>query len=203
MMSQRFNRPALVVFAVLALTSSAFTSSAFISRALAQQPASKPVAAKPKPKVAPKAVANGTKANPANKPAVAGAQAALVAKPHRLVIQVDQNDPAVMNLALNNATNGIEYYRAKGQDVNVDLVTYGPGLHMLRDDTSPVKDRIKQLKDYAFPSTIQFSACGNTKENMEKQEGKPVSIVSNATLVPSGVVHLMELQEKGWSYVRP
>ena len=27
---------------------------------------------------------------------------------HRLVIQVDQDDPAVMNLALNNATNVIE-----------------------------------------------------------------------------------------------
>ena len=30
-------------------------------------------------------------------------------KPHRLVIQVDQNDPAVMNLALNNATNVITH----------------------------------------------------------------------------------------------
>jgi hypothetical protein len=30
------------------------------------------------------------------------------AKPHRLVIQVDQNDAAIMNLALNNATNVIE-----------------------------------------------------------------------------------------------
>jgi uncharacterized protein len=125
------------------------------------------------------------------------------AKPHRVVIQVDQNEPAVMNLALNNATNVIDYYRAKGQDVHVDLVTYGPGLHMLRDDTSPVKDRIKQLKDYAFPSTVQFSACNNTKENMEKKEGKPVNIVSEAVIVPSGVVHLMELQEKGWSYLRP
>src|SRR6266853_193592 len=125
------------------------------------------------------------------------------AKAHRLVIQVDQNDPAVMNLALNNATNVIEYYRAKGEDVDVDLVTYGPGLHMLRDDTSPVKDRIKQLKDYAFPSTVQFSACTNTKDNMEKKEGKPVSVVSEAVLVPSGVVHVMELQEQGWSYLRP
>ena len=119
------------------------------------------------------------------------------------MIQVDQNDPAVMNLALNNATNVIDYYRAKQQDVQVDLVTYGPGLNMLRDDTSPVKERIKQLKDYAFPSTVQFSACTNTKENMEKKEGKPVGIVSEAVLVPSGVVHLMELQEQGWSYVRP
>ena len=31
-------------------------------------------------------------------------------KPHRVVIQVDQNDPEVMNLALNNAKNVIEYY---------------------------------------------------------------------------------------------
>jgi intracellular sulfur oxidation DsrE/DsrF family protein len=124
-------------------------------------------------------------------------------KAHSLVIQVDQNDPGVMNLALNNATNVIEYYRAKGEDVNVDVVTYGPGLHMLRADTSPVQDRIKSLKDSAFPSKIQFSACNNTKEGMEKKEGHPISVLSEAVLVPSGVVRLMELQEKGWSYVRP
>ena len=123
-------------------------------------------------------------------------------KAHRLVIQVDQNDPAVMNLALNIATNVIEYYRAKGEDVNVDVVTYGPGLHMLRADTSPVKDRIKSLKDAAFPSKIQFSVC-DTKEGMEKKEGQPITVLSEAVVVPSGVVRLMELQEKGWSYVRP
>jgi intracellular sulfur oxidation DsrE/DsrF family protein len=124
-------------------------------------------------------------------------------KAHRLVIHVDQNDPAVMNLALNNATNVIQYYRAKGEDVDVDVVTYGPGLHMLRADTSPVQDRIKSLKDSAFPSKIQFSACNNTKEGMEKKEGHPIDVLSEAVLVPSGVVRLMELQEKGWSYVRP
>jgi uncharacterized protein len=133
---------------------------------------------------------------------VSGSSAA-DAKSHRVSIQVDQNDPQVMNLALNNATNVIEYYRAKNEDVDVDIVTYGPGLHMLRDDTSPVKDRIKRLKELAFPGKMQFSACNNTKHNMEKTEGKAVPIVPDATLVPSGVVRLMELQEQGWSYVRP
>jgi intracellular sulfur oxidation DsrE/DsrF family protein len=124
-------------------------------------------------------------------------------KSHRLLIHVDQNDPAVMNLALNNATNVIEYYRAKGEDVSVDIVTYGPGLHMLRADTSPVQDRIKQLKDVAFPSKVQFSACANTKEGMEKKEGRSIAVLSDATIVPSGVVQLMEKQEMGWSYLRP
>src|ERR1700712_4680518 len=124
-------------------------------------------------------------------------------KPHRVAIQVDQYDAQIMNLALNNATNVIEYYRDKNEAVDVDIVTYGPGLHMLRDDTSPVKDRIKRLKDLSFPGKIQFSACNNTKQGMEKTEGKAVSIISDATIVPSGVVRLMELQEQGWSYVRP
>jgi len=124
-------------------------------------------------------------------------------KSHRLLIHVDQNDPAVMNLALNNATNVIEYYRAKGEDVSVDIVAYGPGLHMLRADTSPVQDRIKQLKGMAFPSNVQFSACANTKENMEKKEERSIAVLSDATIVPSGVVQLMEKQEKGWSYIRP
>jgi uncharacterized protein len=124
-------------------------------------------------------------------------------KPHRIAIQVDQNDPQVMNLALNNATNVIEYYRAKNEDVDVDIVTYGPGLHMLRADTSPVQDRIKRLKDLAFPGKIQFSACNNTKQGMEKTEGHAIAILPDATIVPSGVIRLMELQEQGWSYIRP
>ena len=124
-------------------------------------------------------------------------------KTHRVAIQVNQNDPQVMNLALNNATNVIEYYRGKNEEVEVDIVTYGPGLHMLRSDTSPVQDRLKRLKELAFPGKIQFSACNNTRQGMAKAEGKEIPVVADATVVASGVVRLMELQEQGWSYVRP
>src|ERR1700757_3771816 len=124
-------------------------------------------------------------------------------KRHRIAIQVDQNDPQVMNLALNNATNVIEHYRSKNEDVDVEIVAYGPGLNMLRADTSPVQDRIRRLKDLVFPGKIQFSACNHTKQGMEKAEGHAISVVPEATIVPSGVVRLMELQEQGWSYVRP
>ena len=131
--------------------------------------------------------------------------AAEARKHHRVAIQVDQNDPAVMELALNNATNVMEHYRSKGEDVEVEIVAYGPGLHMLRDDTSPVKDRIKRMANSGSSSRskITFAACNNTKEGMEKREGHAVTIIPQATIVPSGVVQLMELQEQGWTYVRP
>jgi intracellular sulfur oxidation DsrE/DsrF family protein len=125
------------------------------------------------------------------------------AKSHRVAIQVDQNDPDVMNLALNNAQNVIEYFNARGEDIAVEIVTYGPGLHMLRADTSPVRDRIKWMVEQMFPAKIAFAACNITKQGMEKREGHAIAILPEATIVPSGVVRLMHLQEQGWSYIRP
>jgi uncharacterized protein len=122
-------------------------------------------------------------------------------KLHRLVLQVNTNEPATMNLALNNATNVAQYYKDLGEKVTIEVVTFGPGLHMLRDDTSPVKARIKAIKE-STPA-ISFKACGNTQENMHKAENKEIPIIPEATVVKSGVVRVMELQEQGWTYVRP
>jgi uncharacterized protein len=122
-------------------------------------------------------------------------------KPHHLILQVNSNEPAMMNLALNNASNVAQYYKDLGEKVSIEVVTYGPGLHMLRDDTSPVKARIETL---ALNSPeISFKACGNTRENMSKVESKEIPLISEARVVKSGVVRVMELQEQGWTYVKP
>jgi len=120
---------------------------------------------------------------------------------HRLVLQVNSDEAEVMTLALNNAANVERYYTGLGEKVEIEIVAFGPGLNMLRDDTSPVKDRIKAMAEKT--SSITFKACGNTQENMAKQENKPIHLISQASVVKSGVVRVMELQEQGWSYVRP
>src|ERR1700730_16080625 len=101
----------------------------------------------------------GTSAQSSAKAKPAKVSSSVLQAVHRVAIQVNQNDKAVMELALNNAKNVIEYYASKGETVAVEIVTYGPGLHMLRSDTSPVQDRIKQIADSSFPSSIKFSAC--------------------------------------------
>jgi len=120
---------------------------------------------------------------------------------HRLILQVNTNDAPMMNLALNNATNVAQYYKDLDEKVSIEIVTFGPGLHMLRDDTSPVKERIKEIS-LSTPS-ISFKACGNTKERMSKAESKEIPLIAEAKVVKSGVVRVMELQEKGWTYVKP
>ena len=120
---------------------------------------------------------------------------------NKVAIQVNQNDKAVMDLALNNAKNIIDYYKEKGETVAIEIVTYGPGLHMLRADTSPVKERIAPMS--LENPNLKFIACGNTQANQSKAEGKPVTLISEANVTPSGVVRLMELQKQGYAYIRP
>jgi intracellular sulfur oxidation DsrE/DsrF family protein len=134
-------------------------------------------------------------------PLAAMARSAPDAKAHRLILQVNTNDPAAMNLALNNATNVTQHFKELGEKVKIEVVTFGPGLHMLRDDTSPVKARIQEMA-LSTPE-VSFKACGNTQEKMHTAENRDIPIIPQAKLVNSGVVRVMELQEKGWSYVKP
>jgi intracellular sulfur oxidation DsrE/DsrF family protein len=157
----------------------------------------RPNAVKPAAKTAVKTAAAKTTDKTADKTADKAADD----KSHRLVLQVNTNEPAVMNLTLNNAANVAQYYKDLGEKVSIEVVTFGPGLHMLRDDTSPVKARIASMAT-STPS-ISFKACGNTKANMSKAEEKDIPLITEASLVTSGVVRVMELQEQGWAYVRP
>jgi uncharacterized protein len=45
---------------------------------------------------------------------------------HRVAVQVDVNDPAVMNLALNNVSNVAQHYREIGEKVEIEVVAFGP-----------------------------------------------------------------------------
>ena len=130
-----------------------------------------------------------------DRPALAGE------KRHRLAIHVDQSDIAQMNLALGNASNVFEHYKSRGEGVDIEIVTYSQGLHMLREDTSPVKPRLKSFKQ-GMPN-VSFMACENTLEAMARNEGKEPPLVENAERVKAGVVTLIELGEKGWTIVRP
>ena len=121
--------------------------------------------------------------------------------PHRVVIQVSENDAAVMNTALNNAENLTKYFAEKGETVMIEFVFYGPGLNMVRSDTSPVKERLAHFNSNM--KNVTFSGCGNTLANQSKRESKPIALVPEAHMVPTGIARIVELQEQGWTYVRP
>src|ERR1700692_3783914 len=85
---------------------------------------------------------------------------------HRLALQISDNDQAKMNAVLNVAANVSKYYSDKGDEVEVQVVAFNAGLHMLREDTSPVKPRLKSFKQ-GMPN-VSLIACDNTLHSMAK-----------------------------------
>ncbi len=120
---------------------------------------------------------------------------------HRLALQISDASPEKMNAVLNVAANVSKYYSDKGDEVEIEIVAFNAGLNMLRADKSPVLERLKSFKQ-GMPN-VAFMACQVTIDSVTRHEGKEPPLVDNAGRVPSGVVTLIELAEKGWTIVRP
>ena len=111
----------------------------------------------------------------------------------KMVIQVSDADPGKWNLALNNAKN---VQHAVGADkVDIEIVTYGPGIGMLKLD-SPIANRIEESKK----AGVGIVACQNTMKNMKLTAD---DMLPNTSYVPSGVVELIQKQKDGYAYIRP
>lgn len=120
---------------------------------------------------------------------------------HYLALQISDNNPQKMTTVLNVAANVTKYYQSIGEEVEIRIVAFNAGLHMLREDTSPVLDRLNSFGE-SMPN-VTFAACGNTIAGMTRKEGVAPPIVGIAEHVPAGVVDLMTLNEQGWTIIRP
>jgi len=119
--------------------------------------------------------------------------AALAADKAKMVVQVSDSNPATWNLALNNIKN---VQKDLGKDnVELELVAYGPGIGMLKAD-SEVANRI----DEAVDSGVQVRACQNT---MRGQKLAKEDMNAKIGYVPSGVVEILHRQQEGYAYLRP
>lgn len=122
-------------------------------------------------------------------------------KTHRLALQISDDAAEKMNAVLNVAANVSRYYSERGEEVAIEVVAFNAGLHMLRADTSPVKERIAGFRKSM--TNVSFKACQNTIDAMEKREAHPVALLPDVETVTAGVTRLIDLAEDGWIIVRP
>jgi intracellular sulfur oxidation DsrE/DsrF family protein len=119
------------------------------------------------------------------------------------VLQISDNDPHKMMGVLNVAANVSRHYSGIGEEVEIRIVAFEGGLHLLRTDTAP-EDVAKRVQGFGMSMpNVTFLACGNTIDTMERLEGKKIPILKDAEIVQTGVVALIEANEAGWTIVRP
>jgi intracellular sulfur oxidation DsrE/DsrF family protein len=119
------------------------------------------------------------------------------AKPakERVVLQVSDGNPATWNQALNVVENMKASYAKRGVDSEIQIVAFGQGIQMLKDDavvTNRVRDSMK--------GGAQMVACENSMGRFKLTKDV---MVGGITYSETGVIYIIEKQRQGWAVIRP
>lgn len=113
-----------------------------------------------------------------------------------VVYQFNQADPEYHEHVIFSVGAMLRKY---GDNIKIVVTAFGPGIHILlkkprRPVTAEIREKIMSLSHYG----VGFHACGNTLTALGLTDK---DILPFATYVEVGAADLMELQQKGYSYI--
>lgn len=115
---------------------------------------------------------------------------------HRIVYQCNKADPDYLQHILFSAG---ELLRKYGDDVEIVIATFGPGIHLVGEfPQRPVPPELQQRAASLAEYGVAFHACGNTMKSLGWTE---FDLLPFARIVPIGVDDIMQLQEQGFAYM--
>ncbi len=115
---------------------------------------------------------------------------------HHLVIQVNTNDAEQQDHLLTNIANLQKFYGL--DNIEIEVVAYGPGIWLVTDKSQ----HAARVRSFLLQNVV-FTACGNTLDAVEKKDGQRPRLIDGVKTTEAGIARIIELQEKGWSYLSP
>lgn len=119
---------------------------------------------------------------------------------NRVLVHVTNNDPKRLLQALQDIEGLMHYYQDSRRRARVEVVANGPGLDLLRSDTSKFSEQIARLqKQYG---NLKFAACQNTIDHVREEQGIKVPLLPGVIVIDSGMAEIMRRQTEGWTYLQ-
>ncbi len=114
---------------------------------------------------------------------------------HKIVYQCNKAEDQYLTSVLFSVGELIRKY---GDDVEIVVACFGPGIHLLAQiPERPVSELLQQRVTSLAAYGVAFHACGNTMNSLNWDEKDLFDFVK---VVPIGVEDIMLLQEQGFSY---
>ena len=110
---------------------------------------------------------------------------------HRIVMQLTSGDTLVQKGLMRQLKN----MKEASPSLQLEVVCHGPGMDLLMSDRSMVQAKITEFAGKG----IVFLACENTLKERDLDRTK---VVAEAGYVKAGIIHIVERQEDGWSYIK-
>jgi intracellular sulfur oxidation DsrE/DsrF family protein len=112
---------------------------------------------------------------------------------HKAVFQLTEPEGADWGTLIVHVNNMRAAFEKDG-GVQIEVVFFGPGIHMLRKTNTAEGDRLKKLSE----SGVILAACQNA---MRVANLKTEDLFPFASQVDAGVAELVRKQEAGWAYI--
>ncbi|MBK8340098.1 MAG: DsrE family protein [Flavobacteriales bacterium] len=110
---------------------------------------------------------------------------------HRIIMQLTSGDTLVHK----NLMKQFKNMKEAAPNMRIEVVCHGPGMDMLMSDRSIVQAKVKEFAGQG----IVFLACDNT---IRERNLDPAKVLPEAGHVKAGIIHIVERQEDGWSYIK-
>ena len=115
---------------------------------------------------------------------------------HQIVYQCNKADNDYLEHILFSVG---ELIRKHGDNVEIVVACFGPGIHLLGDPPErPVAKELQERASSLSAYGVRFHACKNTMDSLGWTEQ---NLVEYAQIVDVGAEDIMLLQEKGFSYI--
>ncbi len=109
-----------------------------------------------------------------------------------VVFHVDLADEKIFMLALSNVLNF--YNDPKSANAKVVMLANGPAVNLF------VQGKTPNELDLAIEKGLNVKLCQNA---LNKFELKKEDLIPKHQIVPAGITELIELQNNGFSYIKP
>lgn len=118
---------------------------------------------------------------------------------HRIVFHLTDAAPQQAKLVMTNVQNTITGFGGMPNFEALEVVVHGPAVKNFVSDN--IEPDLKESVDKLVAQGVTLTICGNTMTKMNIDKSRLASGCSIAN--QGGVVRIIELQEKGYAYMRP
>jgi len=130
----------------------------------------------------------------------------------RVVYHADFGDPRRFSAMLTNIGNMVNVYQSNLEDYDIRIVFVSYGIRFVTRDSlagtafaedAALKERrenlIGRLESLRQTYGVKLELCGITREQVGLDEKK---LIPGVQMVPSGVARIVELERKGYAYLK-
>lgn len=117
----------------------------------------------------------------------------------KIILHISSDAPDKLDHALTTAEQLLATYSQLRQPLELELVANAGGLNLLRADTSPYAERVRELQRQY--DNLTFLACQTAMDRLRREKNVSPGLLPEALVTPNALDEILTRLQQGWMYI--